>query len=178
MPNNQESVLIAIFRDPRNLIKAVKAFRSDYPKMEVLSPFPLEELNELLPQKSSKVRWYTFFGALSGAGIGMVYQIMTVLEWPLITGGKPVISIPSFVPITFELMILFGAIATLVGLMLSAELPAISFEPYHSGCSISDFALIIWHSPPEYSSLESKLYDTGASEVGPYVQTSTISEND
>jgi hypothetical protein len=170
MPAEQENVLIAIYRNPQNLIESVKNIRKDHPKMEALTPFPLEELSELLPHRPSKVRWFTLIGALSGAGIAMIYQIMTVLEWPLNTGGKPIVSIPSFIPITFELLILFGAAATLLGLMLTAQLPPIRPEPYHSGSSTSEFALFIWYYPSDYPSLETRLYDAGASQVRPYMQ--------
>ena len=169
MQNDRENVLIAIYRNPQDLIESVKSIGKEYPKMEALTPFPLEELKELLPQRPSKVRWFTLIGALSGAGTAMAFQIMAVLEWPLNTGGKPIISIPSFIPITFELMILFGAIATLLGLMLTAQLPPIRVEPHFSGSATSDFALFVWHPPSDYRSLETRLYDTGAWEVRPYM---------
>jgi hypothetical protein len=45
------------------------------------------------------------------------------MDWPLVTGGKPIVSIPAFVVIAFELTILFGALSTVVGLFISARLP-------------------------------------------------------
>lgn len=178
MQNKRENVMVAIFQSPQSLVDAVKSIREDFPKMETLTPFSIDEIKELIPHRPSKVRWFTFTGAWTGAIFAMVYQIMTVLEWGLNTGGKPIVSIPSFVPITFELMILFGAAFTLIGLMLVGELPPVRFQPYYSGASISEFALIVWHPPSEYASLETRLYDAGASGVRPYEETSTLPGRD
>lgn len=47
----------------------------------------------------------------------------TSLDWPLVTGGKPILSIPPMVVIAFELTILFGALSTVAGLFINARLP-------------------------------------------------------
>jgi hypothetical protein len=135
----------------------------------------LEEVDELIPQEPSVVRWYTLIGCLLGAGIAIIYQIMTVLEWPLNTGGKPIVSMPSFIPVGFEMMILTGAFSALLGLFIAAKLPSITPEPYYSGSSTSDFVLFIWHNPPDYAELEATLRETGAWEVRPYIPTPIIS---
>ena len=54
----------------------------------------------------------------------MAFTIYTVLSWPLMVGGKPIVSIPAFVIIAFELTILFGALATLTGFLILAGLPS------------------------------------------------------
>jgi hypothetical protein len=71
----------------------------------------------------SPVRVYTLIGGLIGCVLGFAFPIYTVLEWPLITGGKAIVSIPPFVVIAFELTILVGALMTVVGFLLSSGLP-------------------------------------------------------
>ena len=71
----------------------------------------------------SPVRVFTLIGGLIGCVLGFAFPIYTVLEWPLITGGKAIISIPPFVVIAFELTILLGALMTVVGFLLSSGLP-------------------------------------------------------
>ena len=60
---------------------------------------------------------------LLGCFAGFALPIYTVLDWPLITGGKPLISIPPFVVIAFELTILFSAIAGVIGFLGLSGLP-------------------------------------------------------
>jgi hypothetical protein len=92
--------------------------------IQVLSPHPIEEVDGILREPRSKVKYFTLFGALTGLFVGLAFTIYTVLSWPLMVGGKPIVSIPAFVIIAFELTILFGALATLTGFLLLARLPS------------------------------------------------------
>jgi len=92
--------------------------------IQVLTPHPVEEVDEILRGPGSKVKLFTLFGALAGLVAGFAFTIYTVLSWPLIVGGKPIVSIPAFVIIAFELTILFGALTTLAGFLLLAGLPS------------------------------------------------------
>jgi hypothetical protein len=167
MPDRREP-LLAVFADPKQLADAIRAMqRGGNDRLEALSPIPLPELDELLPERPSQVRWFALVGCIAGAFFGMGLQVMTVLEWPLLVGGKPVVSLPAFVVIAFEMTILFGGLATMLGLMLNAKLPPIAKECYHAGCSRSDFALVVWHEPSEYASVEAALREAGAREVRP-----------
>lgn len=167
MPDKREP-LLAVFADAERLTDAIRAVqRRGNDRLEALSPIPLPELDELLPERPSQVRWFALVGCIAGALFGMGLQVMTALEWPLLVGGKPVVSLPAFVVIAFEMTILFGGLATLVGLMVNAKLPPIAKECYHAGCSRSDFALVVWHEPSEYASIEAALREAGAREVRP-----------
>lgn len=170
--------LLAVFADPERLAEAIGAMqRRGNDRLEALSPIPLPELDELLPERPSQVRWFTLVGCIAGAFFGMGLQVMTVLDWPLLVGGKPVVSLPAFVVIAFEMTILFGGLATLVGLMVNAKLPPIAKECYHVGCSRSDFALVVWHEPSEYASVEAALREAGAREVRPAGSVSSSGES-
>ena len=86
-------------------------------------PAPNHAVDQALRMQVSPVRLFTLIGGLLGCASGFALPIYTVLEWPLITGGKPLISIPPFVVIAFELTILLGAIASVIGFLLLAGLP-------------------------------------------------------
>ncbi len=100
-------------------------------EMSIYTPYPVHEVDEILKEKPSGVRIFTLLGALTGTITGFAFTIFTVLHWPLIVGGKPLVSIPAFVIIAFELTILFGALSTMLGFLLISGLPSIKriFSP-------------------------------------------------
>jgi len=92
-------------------------------RIQLKMPYHVEEADELVKEKPSRVKFFTFFGALSGTITGFAFTIYTVLDWPMISGGKPVVSIPAFVIIAFALTILFGSLASFFGFLLLSGLP-------------------------------------------------------
>jgi hypothetical protein len=95
-------------------------------KLKVVMPHPDHEVEELVDQyvPQSKLKYFTLVGTLSGFIGGFALTIGTVLDWPLITGGKPLISIPAFIVIVFEMTILLGATVSLLGFLILARLPS------------------------------------------------------
>jgi hypothetical protein len=98
---------------------------------QVLSPLPRHEILESVYEgRPSPVRWFTLTGAVSGLTIGFLLTSMTAIQWPMINpGGKPVVSLPPFAVILFECTILFGALATFVGMMWNTGLPGFFLDP-------------------------------------------------
>ena len=91
----------------------------------VISPFTVSEIDKILDSAPSNIKLFTLSGSIIGLITGFAFTIYTVLSWPIITGGKPIISIPAFIIIAFELTILFGALATLLGFFVFTGLPSI-----------------------------------------------------
>lgn len=94
-------------------------------RIRVFTPFPVPEVERILPRKRSNVRLFALIGALIGTLSGFALTILTSRDWPLIAGGKPVVSIPPFIIIAFALTVLFGALSTFVGFLLLARLPSV-----------------------------------------------------
>ena len=95
----------------------------DRNKLEILAPHPVHKAEEILSLKPSGVRMFALVGGLVGAAIGYLLPAFTVIDWPLISGNRPMISIPPFTIIAFELMVLFGALSAFLGFILMARLP-------------------------------------------------------
>lgn len=95
-------------------------------ELTVISPLPRHEIEELLYEgEPSPVRWFTLVGGLFGATMAFSLASLTHANWPMILpGGKPVVSVPPFIVITFEGTILWGSLFTLIGLLLNCRLPA------------------------------------------------------
>ena len=76
---------------------------------------------------------WTLVGGLTGTATGFALTIWTSMDWPLVVGGKPIVSIPAYIIIAFELTILFGALSTLIGLFILSRLPdvrsAVVYDP-------------------------------------------------
>ena len=94
-------------------------------RIRVITPFGVPEVEEILSGKRSKVRFFALVGAATGTVTGFVFTILTSLSWPLIVGGKPIVSLPPFLIIAFALTILFGALSTLAGFLLLSRLPSL-----------------------------------------------------
>jgi hypothetical protein len=91
--------------------------------IEILAPHPVHHAEAVLSFKPSGVRVFALVGALVGATLGYLLPTFTVVDWPLISGNKPMISIPPFTIIAFELMILCGSLSAFLGFILMARMP-------------------------------------------------------
>lgn len=95
--------------------------------MIVTSPLPRHDIEHVIYEGAapSPVRWFTLTGALFGGTMGFSLCSITHLNWAMIIpGGKPLVSIPAFIVITFESTVLWGCLFTLVGMLLMTRLLA------------------------------------------------------
>ena len=99
--------------------------------MQVMTPFPRHEVEELMYEgEPSPVRWFSLFGGLFGATMAFSMTSLMSANWPMIMpGGKPLVSVPPFIVITFEGTILWGSLFTFIGMMLFTKLPARGLPP-------------------------------------------------
>ena len=121
--------LLAEFDNPRALVEATTRARlAGYRRMDAYSPIPIEELNEALDLRRTKLPMLVFLGGLAGclAGFGLEYW-SSVIEYPMNIGGRPFNSWPQFIPITFETTVLGAALSAFVGMWALNGLP----QPYH-----------------------------------------------
>src|SRR5262249_9734323 len=116
--------MVAVFAQEEELLQAVDALRQKHIHVvDVFAPYAVHGLDRALALKPSRLPWVCFFSGLLGA-VGMIaFQFWaTAVSWPIDVGGKPWNSLPAFVPITFEMMVLLAGIATVVAFIWVAEL--------------------------------------------------------
>jgi len=94
-------------------------------RLTIMTPFHVHEVDHLLHLKPSKLKIFTLLGAAAGMAAGWGLTIYTSLDWPLRTGGKPIVAIPAYVIVAFELTILIGAIVTFAAFLGLARFPAL-----------------------------------------------------
>jgi hypothetical protein len=139
------ATLLGVFENPSDVAAAVRRLRGrGFAKLEVFSPAPFDEIEEAVDSKPSRVRLFTLIGGLLGVVTGYAMTIWMSLDWPIVIGGKPFASIPTYTVIAFELTILFGAIFTLLGLLAVGRLPAVRLDPaYSARFSAEDFGVAV-----------------------------------
>jgi hypothetical protein len=116
--------MLGIFDALDTAVDAVERLRkAKAGKLTVFSPMPSHDLEHAMHPSQSPVRLFTLVGGLTGTATGFALPTWTSMDWPLITGGKPIISMPAWVIIGFELTILFGALSTVAGMLILARLP-------------------------------------------------------
>jgi molybdopterin-containing oxidoreductase family membrane subunit len=107
-----------------DVTETVRTLRqSGHGNLRVFSPVPYHDVERALDQGPSIVRWVTLGGALCGITGGFALCIYSVQSWPLVVGGKELISLPPFVVIGYESMILLGSLANLFGMLALTRLP-------------------------------------------------------
>ncbi len=108
-------------------------------------PAAFPEVIEALGRPPSRLGYFTLTGAALGVACGFALCVATVLSWPLVTGGKPILSIPPFVVIAFEVSVLIGAFTNLGALIWSAKKGMrrrpVPFDPVFSADRIGVFVV-------------------------------------
>lgn len=92
--------------------------------ISVRMPYEVPEVEEILGHRPGPLRFFPLVGAVGGFGSGLALTVYSVVSWPLIVGGKPIVSLPPFLLIGYLLTILFGSLATFAGFLLLARLPS------------------------------------------------------
>ncbi len=130
--------------------------------MDAYTPYPVEGLAEALGMKRNRVSLITLICALSGSTAGYLMQYYSaVWDYPINVGGRPLHSWPSFIPITFELTVLFGAIGGVIGMFALNGLPRphhpIFDTPHFEERNASRFYLCIESTDPLFDTEKTKV---------------------
>lgn len=131
--------LMAEFENPAHLVEAAtRARREGFTRLDAYSPFPIEGLSEAIGFHETKLPLVVLLGGIIGALTGYSLQYyVAVVAYPINIGGRPLNSIPAFIPVTFELTILFAALTAALGMLFMNGLP----KPYHPAFNVPRFEM-------------------------------------
>lgn len=93
--------------------------------IDTRSPHPVHHAEEILGVTPSPVRVFTLVGGLAGIATGYLFPSLTALDWGLYVGNKPLVGIPPYTVIAFELMVLFGGLSAFLGFLVTSRMPAV-----------------------------------------------------
>lgn len=134
--------------------------------LSVFSPVPYHDLERAMEQGPSLVRWVCFAGGVCGFSGGLALCIYSVTSWPLVTAGKELTSLPPFITIAYESMILLGGIFNLIGMLALGRLPHVRGKaPYDRRFTEDRIGVWVPATGEAIGRAESLLRGHGAEEV-------------
>ena len=171
--------VVASFETPEQLLNAAKkANAAGYRELDAYSPIPVEGLIDAIEWKDDRLGWLVFLGGFVGIASGLA------LEWWVSTsavavnvGGKPLFSLPAFLPVFYECTILFASFAATFGMLALNKLPMPHHPVFNSEggvrASQDRFVLCIEAKDPQYdrAKVEDFLRSLGPVQIE-YVETS------
>lgn len=164
--------VLGVFSHVDTTVRALEELRAKgYHDLTVYTPIPVHEIEDVLERDRpvSRVRIFALAGGLLGLISAWLLTQWTSLHWDLVVGGKPPIGLPvspPYIVIMFELMVLFGGIATVIGMVVLGRLPrfrvSASFDPRFTN---DRFGVAVHCAPERGASVREILRHAGADEV-------------
>jgi hypothetical protein len=165
--------LLAQYENPAEVYHACEKVRdAGYEKWDACTPFPVHGLEKAMGLKPSKLPWVVLIVGLCGSAFMLWFQTWTSGNvYPFIVGGKPLFSLPAFVPVWYEITVLSSCVAAFFGNWIINDLP----RPHHPAFNskkferVTDdkFFIMVEASDPKFDLAKTKalLTESGASHV-------------
>ena len=165
MAHHNKEVIYGLYDDETDLLRAVKEAKDQHLEiMDVYSPFPVHGLDPILGLAESRLHIAGFvYGAIGTltAFLGMTW--IFTKDWPIIFGGKPYWSVPAFIPITFELTVLFSCVGMVITFYIVSGLgPGVTNDYLDDRITDDKFCIAFDMSEVDGAAAKSFLSDTGA----------------
>ncbi len=158
---------LALFHDAESALAAAGRLKgAGFARPQLMSPIPIHGVEDVLGAKKSVIKRFTLFGGIFGALGGFTLAAGTAVLFVHPTGGRPIITIPPFLIITYEMTILCGILATVLGFLISARLPAMRERVYVPETAVDKFAVTVECDGDEmFERAAAILREAGAGEI-------------
>lgn len=125
---NSPKMLLAEYPDEHSLVAAARNIsEQNLTEWDTYSPYPIHGIDEAMRIRPTRLPWVVLGGALVGGSTAMLLQWWTnAVDYPFLISGKPLFSVPSSIPVAFELSILFAAFAAFLGMLIFNRLPRLA----------------------------------------------------
>jgi hypothetical protein len=145
------------FKSPEALIAGAKVFRdAGLTHMDGYSPFPVDGLIEAMGRRHTRLPRLVLAGGVTGLLAGLGLQIWTTaIDYPINIGARPLVSVPSFIPIAYELTILLAALTAAFAMIALNGLPlphhpVFNVERFAKAGSVDGFFLCVESTDPKF----------------------------
>lgn len=158
-----------IWTDEHKVVKAcAKVHALGFTKFDAITPYPVHGMEEACGIKRSPIPYVTFAAGITGLLSGLWFTWWTsAVNWPVNVGGKPFFSLPAFIPIIFELTILFAALSSVGALFYLCKLPQVDPPVIDPDLTSHKFAIFVPQNDTGYDEarLEQLFKEMGATET-------------
>jgi hypothetical protein len=168
MERSPSQSMLGIFSDPDAVARAVEGLRAagvPGTDVEVLtdSPYPEGAFGE--DHHRHRLYVFPFVGAACGLAVGLMLTISTQISYPMITGGKPVLSIPPMINVMYEGTMLGAILFTIIGIIFESRLPNLGPAPYDPRITEGYLGVLVTRTEGRASAAERALRDAGAVDI-------------
>ena len=162
--------LVAEFVSDEELIGAAERLRdAGYTRWDVFSPYPIHGIDQAMGIRPTRLPWFVLAAGLSGGFLAMLMQWWTnAVDYKFLISGKPIFSLPANIPVTFEVIILFSAFTTFLGMIALNRLvefhhPLFSSDRF-SRVTSDRFAVVVEAADPVFNDASARkiLGESGA----------------
>ena len=139
-------LLAGSFATEEDVLGAARAARERGLRVaDAYTPYPVHGLAEAMGLRASRLPWLCFGLCVLGATFKLTFQFWAMaVDWPVNVGGKPWNSLPAYVPVTFEVMVLYAGLGVVLAFLLRCRLlPGTQAAPLFRGTTDDRFVLVV-----------------------------------
>jgi hypothetical protein len=147
---------------------AQKTRESGFTKFDAITPYPVHGMEEACGIKRSWIPYVTFVSGAVGLAAALWLTWWTsAVDWPINVGGKPFFSWPAFVPIMFEVTVLFAALCSVAALFVVTKMPSIDPPSIDPDLTSHKFAIFVPQNDVGYdeAKIERMFREWGAADI-------------
>ena len=161
------SAVLGQFSHADNLLRAAERVKRSGFGFTVFSPIPLvHEMDEVFGEERDYLRFFTLFGGLAGFMLGIILWLGTAVLYVLPRGGRPILTAPPTLLISYETTILLGVGMTLIGFFILARIPCFRHKVDEPACYADSFGLLVKGlGEDDVEKVKTILKENGANEV-------------
>lgn len=168
MSERRDGALLGLYEEPEGAARALDALRAAgfaAPDVRVLSDVPYPEGAFGEEPERSRIHLFALAGAGMGFALGLLLTVGTQLSYPLVTGGKPLLSIPPMINVLFEATMFGTILAVVLGILFESRLPDLQQAPYDRRVDAGYLGVLVTAAGGRLDSVERALRAAGAVDV-------------